>query len=87
VVALVTFPRNITHMSNSETSSHRDVPERRHNPRLRELVDEMLASIRAAANVELWTPEERDRCESDMARIMETVRTKAVDAEKRAGLE
>jgi hypothetical protein len=87
VVARATFPRNITSMSNAETSSHRDVPERRHNPRLRELVDEMLASIRAAANVELWTPEERDRCETDMARIMQTVRTHAVDADKRAGLE
>ena len=87
MVARVAFPRNITHMSNAETSSHRDVPERRHNPRLRELVDEMLASIRAAANVELWTAEERDRYETDMARIMKTVRTHAVDGETRAGLE
>jgi hypothetical protein len=87
VVARVTFPRNITVMSNAETSSHRDVPERRHNPRLRELVDEMLASIRAAANVELWTTEERHRYEVDMARIMKTVRTHAVDGETRAGLE
>lgn len=65
-------------MSNAETHSHRDGPERRNNPRLRELVDEMLATIRAAANVELWSPEERLRCESDMARIMKTVRTTAV---------
>ncbi len=70
---------HITAMSNSLTSSHRDGPERRHNPRLRELVDEMLASIRAAANVELWTPEERERYEADMARIMKTVRTHAVN--------
>jgi hypothetical protein len=53
--------------------------ERRRNPRLRELVDEMLASIRAAANVDLWTPDERVRCEADMARIMESVREHAVD--------
>ncbi|MCA0375626.1 MAG: hypothetical protein LCH84_08155 [Gemmatimonadetes bacterium] len=53
-------------------------PERRHNAHLRELVDEMLASIRAAANVDLWTPEERARCEDDMARIMATVRAQAV---------
>jgi hypothetical protein len=52
--------------------------ERRRNPRLRELVDEMMASIRAAANVDLWTPDERIRCESDMARIMESVREHAV---------
>lgn len=53
--------------------------ERRHNPRLRELVDELLASIRAANNVDLWTPEERSRCEADMARIMESVRQQAID--------
>ena len=45
--------------------------ERRQNPRLRELVDEMLASIRAAHKVDLWTDEERARYQADMARIME----------------
>jgi len=48
------------------------------------LVDEMLASIRAAANVDLWTPEERDRYEADMARIMKTVRTHAVSGDTSA---
>jgi hypothetical protein len=52
--------------------------ERRHNPRLRELVDEMMASIRAASNIDLWTPEERARYEADMARIMENVRQQAM---------
>jgi hypothetical protein len=51
--------------------------DRRRNPRLRELVDEMLASIRAAANAQLWSPEERERYEADMARIMESVRSQA----------
>jgi hypothetical protein len=78
---------HITTMSNAETSSHRDTAERRSNPRLRELVDEMLASIRAAANVDLWTAEERDRYEADMARIMQTVRTHAVRGEPRAQLD
>ena len=78
---------HITAMSNAETSSHMDGPERRHNPRLRELVDEMLASIRAAANVDLWTPDERDRYEADMARIMKTVRTHAVKGDTRARLD
>ncbi|WP_373064324.1 hypothetical protein [Gemmatimonas sp.] len=68
-------------MSNSQTSSHRDGPERRRNPRLRELVEEMLASIRAAANVELRTPEERGPFEADMVRVMQTVRTHAVRGE------
>ena len=53
--------------------------ERRRNPRLRELVDEMLASIRAAHNIDLWTTEERARYEADMARIMQSVREHAID--------
>ncbi len=57
--------------------------ERRQNPRLRELVDEMLASIRAAANVDLWTDEERARYQADMARIMESVREHAVEHGRR----
>jgi hypothetical protein len=52
--------------------------DRRENPRLRELVEEMMASIRAAANVDLWTPEERARYEADMARIMLSVRDQAL---------
>ena len=56
--------------------------ERRTNPRLRELVDEMLASIRAAHHVDLWTNEERARCQADMARIMESVREHAIDHER-----
>jgi len=66
-----------------------DGSERRRNPRLRELVDEMMASIRAAANIDLWTADERARCQTDMARIMESVREHAVahDEKKRAGLD
>lgn len=52
--------------------------ERRSNPRLRELVDEMLATIRAAHHVDLWTPQERASCEAEMARIMGTVREHAL---------
>lgn len=57
--------------------------ERRFNPRLRELVDEMMASIRAAANVDLWTDEERASYQADMARIMESVREHAMDHRSR----
>ena len=52
--------------------------ERRMNPRLRELVDEMLASIRAAHKVDLWTEEERTKYQEDMARIMASVREQAI---------
>jgi hypothetical protein len=58
--------------------AERPAGERRSNPRLRELVDEMMASIRAAANVDLWTPQERASCEAEMARIMGTVREHAL---------
>lgn len=51
--------------------------ERRRNHALRELVDEMLASIRVAANHDLWTDEERRQYEEDLARIMERVRAEA----------
>lgn len=69
-------------MSTSAQSNTPDAPngvERRKNPRLRELVDEMLASIRAAHNVDLWTDEERTRYQADMARIMTSVREHAID--------
>ena len=52
--------------------------DRRRNHALRELVDEMLASIRVASNHDLWTPEERARYQEDLARIMERVRGEAV---------
>jgi len=57
--------------------------ERRSNARLRELVDEMMASIRAAANIDLWTPDERLLYEAEMARIMSTVRDQALDRRAR----
>ena len=52
-----------------------DHSERRKNPRLREFVDEMLASIRVASNTDHWTPEERAKCQDDMNRIMANIRT------------
>lgn len=52
--------------------------ERRSNPRLRELIDEMLASIRAAHRIDLWTDEERLRYEQELSRIMDTVRSEAL---------
>lgn len=48
--------------------------ERRKNRRLRELIDEMLASVRVAVNRDLWTPEERAAAEAELARLMDAVR-------------
>lgn len=52
--------------------------ERRQNPHLREMVDELLATIRVAANQDLWSNEERAQCEADMARIMDNIRQQAL---------
>ena len=59
-------------------------PERRRNAALRELVDEMLASIRAAANRDLWTADERQQYESELALIMNRVRAEAMHREQGA---
>ena len=71
----------------SQTSSNDPYggSDRRSNPRLRELVDEMLASIRAASNVDLWSSDERARYQADMARIMESVREHAIDRSRGPG--
>ena len=52
--------------------------ERRRRKALRALIDEMLSEIRQAANNDNWTPEARERAESDLARIMEQVRREAL---------
>jgi hypothetical protein len=54
------------------------VRERRTNRRLRELIDEMLASVRVAVNRDLWTPEERAATEAELARMMDAVRSEVV---------
>ena len=41
-------------------------------------IDEMLASIRAAANRDLWTPAERAQYERELADIMARVRSEAI---------
>jgi hypothetical protein len=53
--------------------------ERRRRLALRALVEEMLTEIRSAAGAEEenWTPEERQRAEADLARIMDQVRREA----------
>jgi hypothetical protein len=40
-------------------------------------VEEMLSGIRSAASEDDWTPEERQRAEADLARIMDQVRREA----------
>ena len=62
----------------STDASSTDTVERRKRLALRALVEEMLNEIRSAAGGnEDWTPDERARAESDLARIMDQVRREA----------
>lgn len=67
----------MTDLTPSATTGARP-PERRRNAALREMIDEMLASIRTAVNRELWTPDEREQYERELRSIMERVRSEAV---------
>ena len=65
----------------ADTPAPRPTPpggERRTNAALRELIDEMLASIRAATSRELWSGDERAQYERELAEIMARVRQEAV---------
>jgi hypothetical protein len=55
-----------------------DGVERRKNPRLRELIDEMLATVRVAVNRELWTSEERARAATELSEIMGRIRSQSI---------
>jgi hypothetical protein len=52
--------------------------ERRRHHQLRDLIDEMLASLRAAANRDLFSVEERADAEQQLAAIMARVQAEAV---------
>jgi hypothetical protein len=59
------------------------VPDRRSNPELRRLIEEMLERVRQMnRNVGVWTPEEVARAEADLESIMARVRRLA--GERRA---
>ncbi len=66
------------HPSDPAPASPTPPMERRRNTRLRELIDEMLASVRVAAGRDLWTEAERRQYESELADIMQRVRFEAV---------
>lgn len=60
--------------------------ERRRNHALRELIDEMMATIRSATNSELWTAGERSQYEQELAGIMHRVRSEATKRDDGAPL-
>ncbi|MEP6690246.1 MAG: hypothetical protein ABJD07_03760 [Gemmatimonadaceae bacterium] len=64
-------------MSAEKSAGEPSTPEMRRKHHLRGLVDEMMASIRDAANQELWKPEERAKYEQELAEIMARVRAEA----------
>jgi hypothetical protein len=57
--------------------------ERRQHVHLRELIDEMMASLRAAANRDLFTADERADAESQLASIMARVHAEALTVSDR----
>lgn len=59
-------------MSDSTGGTHE---ERRRNPLLRLLIDEMLEQVREInRHAAAWTPEERQQAEAELHRVMEQVR-------------
>jgi hypothetical protein len=69
-------PTDRTHAS---ASAH----ERRRHHHLRDLVDEMMASIRAAANHDIFAPGERAEAEAQLERIMARVHAEALSVAER----
>lgn len=66
-----------------EQAARPSAGERRRRDTLRSLVEEMMATIRAAAGQELWTPEERARAEEDLERVMAQVKREALSEQRR----
>ena len=76
----VTKPSRPAQERSSSTEGSRD---RRSNPELRRLIEEMLERVRQMnRNVLIWTPEERARAEADLEAVMARVRRLA--GERRA---
>jgi hypothetical protein len=67
---------------NSGNDSEPPPRERRQNVALRQLIDDMMTSIRTATQGNLWTAEERTQYERELAMIMTRVRSAAVGAEE-----
>jgi hypothetical protein len=66
-----------------QPSTTEAVHDRRSNPELRRLIEEMLERVRQMnRNVGVWSPEERARAEADLESIMARVRRLA--GERRA---
>jgi hypothetical protein len=77
-VTLASPPPPFVMSDRSNAPDDRPPSERRQNLALRELIDEMMASIRQATQGSLWTSEERTQYERELAMIMARVRTQAV---------
>lgn len=68
----MTKPSGPTQQPSSATEA---VHDRRSNPELRRLIEDMLERVRQMnRNVLIWTPEERARAEADLESVMARVR-------------
>jgi hypothetical protein len=60
-------------------AANRQGPDRRRDPLFRSLIDEMMQQIRELrAHAGPWPPDERERVEADLERIMAQVRNAAL---------
>lgn len=76
----MTKPSGPAHLPSTSTEA---VHDRRSNPELRRLIEEMLERVRQMnRNIGVWTLEERARAEADLESIMARVRRLA--GERRA---
>jgi hypothetical protein len=71
-------------MTKPSDSTHERLTEplhdRRSNPELRRLIEEMLERVREMnRNVGVWTPDERARAEADLESVMARVRRLAAE--------
>jgi hypothetical protein len=58
-----------------EQPSSKSLHDRRSNPELRRLIEEMLERVRQMnRNIGVWSPEERARAEADLDSVMARVR-------------
>lgn len=76
-------PNRSTKPADAAAAAATSGKERRKHHHLRDLIDEMMASIRAATNRDIFTAEERADAESQLARIMERVHAEALSVAER----
>ena len=76
--ATLSHSHPMSDISHGDDAGDRAGSDRRSNLALRELIDEMMTSIRTATQGHLWTSDERAQYERELSMIMTRVRSEAV---------